>query len=139
MKKFLIILLLPISIFSQNKLQLDSLRYYIHNNLNEYRLKYNLDTLEQIFDINTKAQYWAEKMYNENKLYHSHITDGENIMKGISIYDNLKQTSYMILQTWKESIGHNKNLLFKNYKKVGYGFYKGYAVMMFEYGIYNGI
>jgi len=138
MKKLLIILLLPLSLYSQTRVQIDSLRYYIHHDLNEYRLKYNLDTLELLEDINQKAQEHAEWMYNTERFEHSKKYI-ENIQYGSDKIFTLKLFSYWTLQGWKESPGHNRQMLWEDYKKVGYGFYKGYAVMMFEYGIYTGI
>ena len=43
-----------------------------------------------------------------------------------------KKKAHWKLYHWKNSPGHNKNLIWYSYTKVGYGFYKGYAVQIFE-------
>lgn len=142
MKKLLIILL-PITIFSQStQTDIDSLRYYMHNELNVYRISMNLDTLEICDDINKKAQYWAEQMYKNKNFKHSTIyPDGENIFMGINQRMNYKDQAIDILNEWKISPGHNRNILYPKNIKIGYGFYKGYAVQMFKHAkiIYTGI
>ena len=40
--------------------------------------------------------------------------------------------AHWILYHWKNSSGHNKNLIYYEYNQVGYGFYKGYAVQIFN-------
>ena len=65
MNKLLLILLLPLSVYSQidfsktPQTSVDSLRYYIHQELNEYRLQNNVNELELSDSLNELAQSWA--------------------------------------------------------------------------------
>ena len=137
MKKLFLILLLPLSVYSQStQEQIDSLRYYMHKELNEYRLQNNVNELELSDSLNDLAQSWAKTMFETGKFEHSNIyPSGENILRGndyspTQLISKLK--AHWKLYHWKESPGHNRNLLKYNYTKVGYGFYKGYAVQMFS-------
>jgi uncharacterized protein YkwD len=138
MKKLLVILLLPFSLYSQStQEQIDSLRYYMHLELNEYRAEHRSQKLEISDKLNDFAQNWAETMFKTGEFKHSKrpFNSGENILDGndyspTSLISKMK--SHWILYHWKNSPGHNKNLIWYAYTKVGYGFYKGYAVQIFE-------
>ena len=133
MKKLFIILLLPLSIYSQStQKQIDSLRYYMHKELNEYRAEYKLKPLEISDSLNKLAQLWAEKMYNTNEFKHSIYGDRENILSRNNYITTCKEFSYWTLYHWKNSPGHNRNLTNNDCTHIGYGFYKGYAVQIFE-------
>jgi uncharacterized protein YkwD len=135
MKKLLVILLLPFSLYSQSTLeQIDSLRYYMHLELNEYRAEYRSQKLEISDKLNDFAQNWAVTMYETGEYKHSKrpFNSGENIFLGPEYVETWKEFSYWRLYHWKNSPGHNKNLIWYAYTKVGYGFYKGYAVQIFE-------
>lgn len=141
MKKLFLILLLPLSVYSQYidfsktpQDNVDSLRYYMNQELNEYRLQNNVNELEMTDKLNEFAQAWAKTMFETGELKHSKrpFNSGENIFYGSNRIFTLKEFSYWRLQTWKESSGHNKNMLDNWYTKSGYGFYEGYAVQIFE-------
>ena len=133
-------ILLPTLVFSQyEKSQIDSAVVIMHQLVNEYRGEYGLDTLELSEDLNKKAQAHAEWMYNTKRFEHSkdNDIDGENCYKGVvwnsyNTYQPTKQWVIVILDRWKESPEHNKNILLYKYNQIGYGFYLGYAVMMFD-------
>jgi len=135
----LLITLLSISGYSQSeKSQIDSAVVIIHQLTNEYRVGYGLDTLELSEDLNKKAQAHAEWMYNTKRFEHSK-DNVENIFKGsvwnsYNTYQPTKKWVINSLDWWKSSSGHNKMILTtsKNYDQIGYGFYLGYAVMMFD-------
>ena len=140
-KVFLIVLLIPILGYSQGidfsktpQDNVDSLRYYMHQELNEYRLQNNVNELEISDTLNEFAQAWAKTMFETGELKHSKrpFNSGENISYGNRRIFTLKRFTSSKLQTWKESSGHNANLLNKWYTKIGYGFYEGYAVQIFE-------
>ena len=132
-------ILLPTLVFSQyEKSQIDSAVVIMHQLVNEYRGEYGLDTLELSEDLNKKAQAHAEWMYKTKRFEHSK-DNVENIFKGsvwnsYNTYQPTKKWVINSLDWWKSSSGHNKMILTtsKNYDQIGYGFYLGYAVMMFD-------
>ena len=135
MKKLLLILLLPLSVYSQStQEQIDSLRYYMHMELNEYRAEHRSQKLEISDKLNDFAQNWAETMYKTGEFKHSErpFNSAENILSGNNYISTCKKFSYWTLYHWKNSPRHNQNLIWYAYTKVGYGFYKGYAVQIFE-------
>lgn len=139
MKKLLIILLLPISIFSQSrKSQIDSAVVIMHQLVNEYRIENRLDTLELSEDLNKKAQSHAEWMYHNKKLEHSLSSQqermAENCLQGGYFFSwlTLEESVRKTLAVWKESPGHNANLLELRISKFGFGTYMGYSVQMFK-------
>ncbi len=134
----LLIVLLSISGYSQSeKSQIDSAVIIIHQLTNEYRGEYGLDTLELSEDLNKKAQAYAEWMYKTKRFEHSK-NNVENCHKGAiwnshNTYQPTKQWVIVTLDSWKSSPEHNKMILIsKYYNQIGYGFYLGYAVMMFD-------
>ena len=138
MNKLLLILLLPLSVYSQidfsktPQTSVDSLRYYIHQELNEYRLQNNVNELELSDSLNELAQSWAKTMYDTGEFKHSNLPFAENIQYGGRHIFTLKKFSYWTLQSWKDSPGHDANLKRSYFIKVGYGFYEGYKVQIFE-------
>ena len=140
MNKLLLILLLPLSVYSQDidfsktpQDNVDSLRYYMHQELNEYRLQNNVNELELSDSLNELAQSWAKTMFETGEFKHSNLyPSGENIQYGSSHIFTLKEFSYWTLQSWKDSPGHNSNLKCNYFIKAGYGFYDSYAVQIFE-------
>jgi len=139
MKKLLLILLLPLSVYSQDidfsktpQDNVDSLRYYIHQELNEYRLQNNVNELELSDSLNELSQSWAKTMYDTGEFKHSNLPYAENIQYGNRHIFTLKKFSYSTLQSWKDSPGHDANLKRSYFIKVGYGFYEGYKVQIFE-------
>ena len=142
MKKLITLLIVLISLTGHSqseKSQIDSAVVIIHQLVNEYRGKYGLDTLELSEDLNKKAQSHAEWMYKTKRFEHSkdNDIDGENCYKGVvwnsyNTYQPTKQWVIVTLDGWKVSAEHNKNILLYEYDQVGYGFYLGYAVMMFD-------
>jgi uncharacterized protein YkwD len=139
MKKLLIILLLPLSAFSQSRESLiDSAVVIMHELLNEYRIENRLDTLELSDDLTKKAQKHAEWMYHNSYMHSLTCKEeklAENIVNGhdwILEWSPVKRWVEGDLIAWKESPGHNANLLEYRITKAGYGFYKGYSVQMFK-------
>ena len=138
MNKLLLILLLPLSVYSQidfsktPQTSVDSLRYYIHQELNEYRLQNNVKELELSDSLNELAQSWAKTMFETGEFKHSNLPYAENIQYGARHIFTLKKFSYSTLQSWKDSPGHDANLKRSYFIKVGYGFYEGYKVQIFE-------
>ena len=138
MKKLLLILLLPLSVYSQidfsktPQTSVDSLRYYMHQELNEYRLQNNVNELELSDSLNELAQSWAKTMFETGEFKHSNLPYAENISYGNRHIFTLKRFASSKLQSWKDSPGHNANLKRSYFIKAGYGFYDSYAVQIFE-------
>ena len=138
MNKLLLILLLPLSVYSQidfsktPQTSVDSLRYYIHQELNEYRLQNNVKELELSDSLNELAQSWAKTMFETGEFKHSNLPYAENISYGNRHIFTLKRFASSKLQSWKDSPGHNANLKRSYFIKAGYGFYDSYAVQIFE-------
>jgi uncharacterized protein YkwD len=135
MKKLLIILLFPISIFSQyipgeSSIIVDPIKY-MHKLLNEYRVENGLDTVALDTNRIRLAQEWAEYLDTTNQLYHSGY-GAENCLYG-SRFTSSMMCIKGTLQSWKESPGHNKNLLYPSHNIVGYGYHGNIAVMLFGF------
>ena len=137
MKKLLIIILFPISIFSQyipgeSSIIVDPIKY-MHELLNEYRVENGLDTVALDTNRIRLAQEWAEYLDTTNQLYHSSY-GAENISYG-SPLGEFASMMYIKgkLRTWKKSPGHNKNLLDPSHSVVGYGYHGNIAVMLFGF------
>jgi len=81
-------LLLPLSVYSQDidfsktpQTSVDSLRYYMHQELNEYRLQNNVNELELSDSLNELAQSWAKTMFETGEFKHSNLyPSGENML-----------------------------------------------------------
>jgi|19_taG_2_1085344.scaffolds.fasta_scaffold00730_12 uncharacterized protein YkwD len=140
MKKLLIILLLPLSVFSQSrKSQIDSAVVIMHQLVNEYRIENRLDTLELSDDLTKKAQAHAEWMYY-NKYEHSLTAKQEGLAENCleaapyDFYFKMSTRHWVNadLNLWKNSPGHNSNLLEIRISKFGFGTYKGYSVQLFK-------
>jgi uncharacterized protein YkwD len=140
MKNLITLLTILISLngYSQSeKSQIDSAVVIMHQLVNEYRVKYGLDTLELSEVLNKRAQSHAKWMYDTKKFEHS-VGNPENILKGAvwnsyNTYQPTKQWVIVTLDSWKSSPEHNKNILLpKYYNQIGYGFYLGHAVMVFD-------
>jgi hypothetical protein len=105
---------------------------------NNYRQSKGLKPLEFIEDLNRVAALRLQELYTD----YSHHSDGnynshlaENINR-IS-FGNLSNSD--ALNSWKNSPGHNANMLDPEYKYTGYANGKGYAVQVFsEYTTING-
>ena len=135
MKKLLIILLFPISIFSQyipgeDTIIVDPIKY-MHKLLNEYRVENGLDTVALDTNRIRLAQEWAEYLDTTNQLYHSG-NGAENCLYGSPFTSSMQQIK-AVLRTWKKSPGHNKNLLYPHHSVVGYGYYGKIKVMLFGF------
>ena len=112
----------------------------MHKELNEYRAEHRSQKLEISDTLNYFAQNWAETMYETGEYKHSDpskgerpFSSGENILWGNDYSPAQlisKKKAHWTLYHWKNSPGHNKNLIYYEYNQVGYGFYKGYAVQI---------
>ncbi len=135
MKKLLIVLLFPISIFSQyipgeSSIIVDPIKY-MHKLLNEYRVENGLDTVALDTNRIRLAQEWAEYLDTTNQLYHSGY-GAENCLYGSRFTSSMQQIKG-VFRSWKQSPGHNKNLLYPSHNIVGYGYHGNIAVMLFGF------
>jgi uncharacterized protein YkwD len=70
------------------------------------------------------AQKWAVEMSEDNRLYHSKMTNilalgfktvGENIASG-------QESVESVIKSWMNSWGHRKNIMSKSYTNIGCGY-----------------
>ena len=135
MKKLLIILLFPISIFSQyipgeDTIIVDPIKY-MHELLNEYRVENGLDTVALDTNRIRLAQEWAEYLDTTNQFYHSG-NGAENCSYGAPFTSSMQQIKAK-LRSWKQSPSHNENMLESYHNTVGYGYHGNIAVMLFGF------
>ena len=79
MKKLLVILLLPLSLYSQTRQStIDSCRAIMFKLVNDHRIEHGVHPLVHNDSAQKLAQIWAEHLYKENELYHSNFPGGEN-------------------------------------------------------------
>ena len=134
MKKLFIILLLPLSVYSQTeKSTVDSMRVIFFELLNQHRIDNGLDTLIISDTHNEEAQSRAKYMYDTGDYSHNKAESPENIAsaRDISMQLDFKIGVFRIFNSWKKSPGHNRNYLNPRYTHVGFGSYKGYSVVVF--------
>ena len=133
MKKVLILLLLPITFFSQSTAKEMNVVVKKHLGLlNEYRLNNNINELKLDTKLCNLAQKWAKHMFDTNNFIHSNYNYAENIYYTTYSEDIALQS----LNGWKNSAEHNENML-KPHNLVGIGFFKGYAVQIFDFDPWN--
>jgi uncharacterized protein YkwD len=95
---------------------------------NKYRQKslWSIPILEKNTFLMEYAQKWAIEMSEDNRLYHSKITNilklgfktvGENIASGQEDVDS-------VMNSWMSSLGHRKNIMSKSYTNIGCGYAK---------------
>ena len=137
MKKLLLILLLPLSVYSQSKQStIDSSVNIMHKLVNDHRVANGESILSLCHSLIELAQSRAEYMYKTGKYNHVDGVYRENIAAGgdVDLYFELSDGVYSKFNCWKtSSIGHNENMLNDWHTKAGYGFYKGYAVQLFDW------
>jgi uncharacterized protein YkwD len=136
MKKLLLILLLPLSVYSQSrKSTIDSCVVMMHKLVNEHRIKNGKSSLILSDSLTKLAQARAEYMYKTGEYNHVKGVFNENISSGRD-YKYSFTLSHAVSQEvygYSKSPGHNKNMLFQLHTAAGYGFYKGYSVQLFEF------
>jgi len=137
MKKVLIILLLPLSIYAQtDPAEIDSAVYVMHEVVNKYRLLNNVNTLELDTMMCRLAQNHAIWMYN-NEFKHSDLPYWENCTKHSGVSENfwrksIKQSIMPKFYSLIYSPAHNTNMLNSRFYQAGYGFYRGMHVQLFN-------
>jgi uncharacterized protein YkwD len=139
MKKLLLILLLPLSVYSQsNQSTIDSCITIAHKLVNEHRVKNGVSPLILSDTLTKLAQARAEYMYKTGEYNHDGMPTGCSLpkmlaMEEISIY--ILELPFIVAQdvyVYTKSPGHNKTMLRSWYTMCGYGFYKGYTVQLFK-------
>ena len=136
MKKLLLILLLPLSVYSQSKQStIDSCVNIMHKLVNDHRVANGESILSLCDSLIELAQSRAEYMYKTGEYNHVDGVYRENIAAGMNInqYFELSDGVYSKFNGWKTSPGHNRQMLKDWHIKAGYGFYKGYAVQIFSF------
>lgn len=106
----------------------------ILNKINLYRNQHNLHSLQYNDLATTLAQFHSEKMANEKKLSHDGFEDRQKKLHELICVDGhyiyrwatenvamCQPTISNVVNMWKNSPGHNKNLLCNaNYCGIGY-------------------
>lgn len=136
MKKLLLILLLPLSVYSQSKPStIDSCITIMHKMVNDHRVANGESVLTLSDSLTELAQSRAEYMYKTGEYNHVDGVYNENICHGRDVYMSftLYKGVWNKFNCWKTSHGHNKNMLFELNEEAGYGFYKGYAVQLYKF------
>lgn len=138
MKKLLLILLLPLSVYSQSKqLTIDSCVNIMHKLVNEHRVANGESILSLSDSLIELAQSRAEYMYKTGEYnhidhdgsYRENIAKGRDVNMSFTLYKGVWNSFY----AWKNSPGHNKQMLRDWHIEAGYGFYKGYSVQIFSF------
>ena len=136
MKKLFLILLLPLSVYSQsNQSTIDSCITIMHKMVNDHRVANGESVLTLSDSLTELAQSRAEYMYRTGEYNHVDGVYRENICHGMDVnqYFKLSKGVWSNFNAWKTSHGHNKQMLFELHKEAGYGFYKGYAVQLYKF------
>ena len=136
MKKLLLILLLPLSVYSQSKQStIDSCITIMHKMVNDHRVSNGESILTLSDSLIKLAQSRAEYMYKTGEYNHVDGVYRENIghARDINMSLTLYKGIYNIFNGLTHSPGHNKQMLRDWHTKVGYGFYKGYIVQIFSF------
>ena len=137
MKKLLLILLLPLSVYSQSKQStIDSCVNIMHKMVNDHRVANGESILSLSDSLIELAQSRAEYMYETGEYNHVDSVNFENIAAGRDVYMSftLYKGVWNKFNCWKTSPkGHNENMLDDWHIKAGYGFYKGYTVQIFSF------
>jgi uncharacterized protein YkwD len=114
----------------------DTTHQAVFDQLNFYRLSNGLQMLEYSVTLQHAADLDAKDMYDRNFFSHTnpdgegpgdravaagfcHPYGGENIAKG----QNTLGTAEEVMAAWKNSTGHNANMLRTQFKYVGVGYY----------------
>ncbi len=104
---------------------------------NEYRQSYGLSVLTFTDDLNKRASLRLSELeldYSHNSLGNYNLHLAENIVRASYTLDNNEA-----FLSWKNSPGHNANMLDPSYKYTGYAIGGGYAVQLFtKYPTING-
>ena len=138
MKKLLLILLLPLSVYSQSKQStIDSCVNIMHKLVNEHRVANGESILTLSDSLTELAQSRAEYMYKTGEYNHVDLGvticenggAGADLARYFTLYDGVEAC----FNSWKTSPGHNKQMLMDWHIKAGYGFYKGYSVQIFKF------
>ena len=138
MKKLLLILLLPLSVYSQSKQStIDSCVNIMHKLVNEHRVSNGESILTLSDSLTELAQSRAEYMYKTGEYnhidhdgsYRENIGAGANLTRYFTLYDGVYDTFKGLCH----SPGHNKQMLRDWHIEAGYGFYKGYSVQIFKF------
>lgn len=112
------------------------LRDGIINEINGYRMEHRLGTLAPNPALDGEAQTWANRLAAENNVYHNtgliNRGYGENIVAAGTYCGPV-----CLVDLWKNSPGHNENLLDAGYRSAGmgiaYGGGKVFVVHNFSY------
>ena len=84
--------------------------------INQHRVNNGVAPFEVSAPLMDSAQNWSNTMAQNNRLYHSGLNIAENIIRGSHNHNSLD-----LFESWKNSPGHNKQMLNPQYKTIGIG------------------
>lgn len=82
--------------------------------VNEYRAKHGLNKLKASQKLYDQSRSWSKVMAGQDKLYHS----GDNVYENVAYNHDI--TPEAIFTMWKNSPGHNANMLAPDVHVFGY-------------------
>lgn len=84
--------------------------------INQHRVNNGVAPVEVSVSLMDSAKNWSNTMAQSNRLYHSGQNVDENIIRGTH-----KHNSLDLFESWKNSPGHNRNMLNPRHKTFGVG------------------
>lgn len=84
--------------------------------INQHRVNNGVAPAEVSVSLMDSAQNWSNTMAQRNKLYHS----GQNVAENILRSDRPRDARHLF-ENWKNSPGHNNQMLNPQYKTIGVG------------------
>jgi uncharacterized protein YkwD len=129
-------LLLTTLSYSQ-KIDLDSVKLYLIDLINEERVRKGAGVLSYDNNLEVSAQKHTEYMFIENVISHDEYNkenpyyvglsawdrgcDGENCFRGTSQFSHNKNLAKLLFKSWCNSPGHYKTMINKKYSSMGIG------------------
>lgn len=84
--------------------------------INQHRVNNGVAPAEVSVSLMNSAKNWSNTMAQSNRLYHSGQNVAENVLRS-----DRPQGALHIFERWRNSPGHNKNMLNPQYKTIGVG------------------
>ena len=84
--------------------------------INQHRVNNGVAPVEVSVSLMDSAKNWSNTMAQSNRLYHSSQNVAENIIRGSRTHNSLD-----LFESWKNSPGHNRNMLNPQHKTFGVG------------------
>lgn len=96
------------------------LRDGIIREIDAYRLAHKRGTLAPNGDLDREAQVWADRLASRDEVVHNHALIGRGYGENI-VAAGTHCGATCLVDLWKNSPGHNENLLDPGYRSAGMG------------------